>query len=653
MALGNETLPLGGDENDWQMRNSSTPFIDLANTDQAAQNAADPTGPEALSLLSGGQQAPDNGAAQLASIPDAPNVATPSPQNTATMPMEGAPQAPQGPQAPTGPQVATPRAPQGAAPPEAALAPLGPPPTMPPLTGDPTKDVQSNIQWHRELTNYQALAQQHGQALEVKKSEVEKTKADRELQMEQHAATIREAADAKYAGERQSRQADIDKTVSERAAAYGDLSKGNGFLDQSTGDKVLGAIMFAFGDYQAMMQNVAAAQLGQVGHAENQGLKQINAIMAQRYQTKKDKLAAASDAVLEARYGAKDAEENHRSAMNDLDADAAANLRLAAKEAASQGAQLGTEQAQQTGLAMHAALLKEAADYEAKIHEREEELGVKRQTAAASQAATAAHFDQGERQIQATQEHNRGTLALGWAGEKDRHQDRQDAMAAKKTADAEKASTKEASDAEKKKTALDARTLRDPDTGEDIEVMPNARGVQKASDQLVASRAYSQGLRAYADDIEKNDRVAPSFPLFGNVTDASKQRDELHSNVVARGRKALDLGVSNANMQLEHGAIGGAGKGLGSMSDPKVLRRIADEQDAIANQRLRSSGKVVNGSVPPVAPTGGAPSGGRASTSGPPQSVIDEAYRALEPGSGASKEQKQKATAALVAAGHL
>jgi len=625
VALSNGTLPLGGDdENNWETRNAATPSIDLAPTDSFAQTLGQ-TGqqpfdstvtPEMMAQLDGGQPAPADPNAQLAAAPQAPDVATPPPAgDTSTMPLEGHTQAPGGPQTEAPKPDAGPTAPTGAAPPETALAPLGAPPPQPPLTGDPTKDVQNNLEWHRKLTDYQALAQQHGQALEAKKADVEQKKADRELAMEQNAATIRNDESKRYGEEQQRRQAAVDKTVSERAEAYGDLSKGNGFLDQSMGDKVLGAIIFMFGARQQAFQNVAAAQLGQVGNAQNEGLKVIDGIMQRRYQQKKDKLAAASDAALEARYGYKDAAENHRAALNDLDADAAANLRLAAKEAASQGAQLGTEQARQTGLMAHADLLKQASEYESKIHEREEELGVKRQTAEATQAAAKAHYDQQERLIEATQAHNQGTLALGWAGEKDRHEDRQAALAAKRETDAEKAEGKEAKAAED----VDKRTLRDPDTGEPIVELSRPGAVDKAAEKLTASRAYSKGLRDLADDAEKNHRVAPALPLIGNVTEASKRRDELYGNVIARGRKALDLGVSNANIQIEHGNVGGSGKGLSSMPSPEVLRRMADENDAFANERLRASGKALGGSVPPKEPTGGAPaSTGRQATPAAP-----------------------------------
>lgn len=654
MALGNETLPLGGDdENNWEARNAATPFIDMtpdeaasASVAGAGQSQFDSTvTPEMMQQL-GGQPTADNGA-QLGTAPPAPDVATPQ-AAPAPVAQDGGATPPGGPQEAPPENAVPPQAPVAAAPPPAALQPLGPPPPPPALTGDPTKDVQQNLLYHRQLTDYQALAAQHAQALDQHKAAVESKRADRELEIEQNAATIRNDTVAKQNEETAHRQKAVDDAVTERTTAYKDLSEGNGFLDQSLGDEVLGAIIFAMGDRQSTLRNVAAAQLGQASNFQNEGLKTIQGIMERRYQQKAARLKAASDGVLEARYGYKDAAENHRAALNDLDADVAANYRLAAKEAEQQLRSRGADAATVTGNAVVAGLYQAGADAEGKIHEREEELGVKRQAATAQQAAAAAHFDQGERQIEATQEHNKGTLALGWAGERDRHEDRRAALAAKKAADAEKDEAKKAKAAED----LDKRTLRDPDTGDEIVVLSRPGAVDKAAEKLTASRAYSKGLRELADDAEKNHRVAPALPLIGNVTEASKRRDELYGNVIARGRKALDLGVSNANIQIEHGNVGGSGKGLSSMPSPTVLRRMADENDTFANERLRSSGKAVNGALPPEAKTGGAPANGRPPATSVPADVISQSWRALEDPH-ATPKQKQKATSALAAAGQL
>jgi hypothetical protein len=658
MALGNETLPLGGDdENNWETRNAATPFIDLSNEDATSQsvaNAGQPAfdstvTPELMAQL-GGQQPPPDASAQLASGPPVPDLATPQ-QQEAPPSIGGNAIAPTPPIVAQPDNAAAPQAPAAAAPPAAALPALGPPPPPPALTGDPTKDVQQNLLYHRQLTDYQALASQHAQALEQHKAQVESKKADRELAIEQGAAAIHNDTIARQNEENARIRKGVDDAVTERAAAYKDLSEGNGFLDAPLGDKILGAIIFAMGDRQATLRNVAAAQLGQASNFQNEGLKTIQGIMERRYQQKLQRLKAASDNVLEARYGFKDAQENHRAALNDLDTDLAANYRLAGKEAEQQLRARGADAATAAGNAVVAGLYEKAADAESKIHEREEELGVKRETAAATALLAKAHLGLAERTAAATEAQRgetnseaRSRIALTRDQMRLAHQDRQDAIDARRGAADEK-----------KAEAKDAKTLRDPDTGEPIAEMPTARAVQTASDKLVASRAYSQGLRELAEDIEKNGHVGSSLPIIG--TEAGRKREELHANVVARGRKALDLGVSNANMQLEHQAIGGSGAGLSRMGSPEVLRKIADDNDAFANQRLRSAGKTVPGAVPPAAKTGGAPAGGREVTTSPPaqtvpQPVIDQAWAAVNDPK-APAAVKAKAMRALTAAGQL
>ena len=164
--------------------------------------------------------------------------------------------------------------------------------------------------------------------------------------------------------------------------------------------------------------------------------------------------------------------------------------------------------------------------------------------------------------------------------------------------------------------------------------------MEKVVEKQTAARAYSQGLRELADDIEQNGRVGSSLPIIG--TEAGKRREELHANVVARGRQALQLGVSNANMQLEHAAVGGSGAGLSRIASPEVLRKIADDNDKFAAQRLRSgTAPVKKGKAATPAPSGG-----------PSKAQVDAAYRILDR-KDVSPEDRQSAVGILSAAGVL
>lgn len=486
-------------------------------------------------------------------------------------------------------------APPGAVPPQE----IGPPPPGPTLTGDPTKDTAANLQWHRDLTAYQDKVNQHGAGLAQQQAALGRTKADRELKLEQNAATVRNDEQKRFAEENQQRRTANDKAVTEKADAYKDLGRGNGFLDQSLGNKVLGAIIFMLGSRSQALNNVAAIQSGHAPNAQNEGLNFIYRTMDERYKQKKDRLAAANDSALEARYGHKDALENHHAAMADLDSDAAANYRLAAKEVASQAAQLGSEQARQTGLETHAALIQKAQEYEGKMLQDQATLQEKREAAAATNNLAGAHLNLAERQAAATEAQRgetnseaRARIALTRDQMGLAHADRQDAISARKEA------------AEERKAAgLDARTARDPETGEPIGTAGSPRQVPDIEKGLVASHAYSASLRSLADDIEKNGRTGSDLPIIG--TDAGRRRAQLTADAIERGRPAMQLGVSNANLQLEHQSVGGSGVGLDphQMANPKVLRKMADEQDALAAKRARGMLAPIGGK--PVAPIAG------------------------------------------------
>ena len=91
---------------------------------------------------------------------------------------------------------------------------------------------------------------------------------------------------------------------------------------------------------------------------------------------------------------------------------------------------------------------------------------------------------------------------------------------------------------------------------------------------------------------------------------------------MAKGRGARGLGVSNANLALEHGAFGGSGVGASRMITPQVIDNM------IADARDKSQGTIrtlipVRGAQPGAAPAqaGGGqqyPIGARATSGGKP-----------------------------------
>lgn len=525
-----------------------------------------------------------------------------------------------------------------------AAASIGAPPKRPALTGDPTKDVQSNLEWSRQLTDYQTALERKSGEIAKRDADVNARRAEKERAAEEAALSRRQAEVDAYQQQRAVRQQAIDASVAEKASALQAAKEGG---KPSWGEGIANAVSIALG---SIGQGLMLA--GKVSGARNEGLEAVKRNIDADHQRRTERLKAASDAVLEARYGLKDAADNHRAALADIDADRAAKFRLIAAEAAQQiKAQGGGDQDVKTNQVVVDSL-QEAAKSEDAIHAREEATQVRRETAAATNKLAGAHLDLAERSAAALESDRRANRV-----------ERRDEFDIKREDRAAAAAEKKAAAEQKKADDIDKRTLRDPDTGDEIVVLSRPGAVDKAAKELTAARAYSQGLRELADDIDKNDRVAPALPLIGNVTEASKRRDELHANAVARGRKALELGVSNANLQLEHSAVGGAGKGLGSMGSPAVLRKIADDSDRFANERLRASGKVVGAAIPPSEKSGGAPAGGRplapkdapaaptkpSAPGKPTQRQIDQAWKALDDPN-APKEVKQRAVEALTAA---
>jgi hypothetical protein len=380
-----------------------------------------------------------------------PNVGAPpdiaAPPDSAAAPPPGLPSAPpvgtDGTTPQAGPMAETPMHPGATAqnPSVAApqpLADLGPPPARPKLTGDPTKDNQANLEWSQQLGDYQVtLAKRQGE-LAKHADTVAADKAKREAEEERRVAGVRQAEAAEFQARQQARQQQIDDAVKEKQAAYTDLKNPSG---TSFADRLGAAIAIALGGIgQGLMLK------GHVAGAQNEGLNAVNKSIEQDHQRKLERLKSASDSIMEARYGFKDAADNHRAALNDLDADRAAKYRLIASEAEEQLRAQGVSDADIKTNAVVLNALQEAAKSTDTITAREEAEGVKRDTAKASAAASAARFDQGERQIEATIANHKETaaeararLALATQSEADRRDDRRRALTDKENADKEKA----------------------------------------------------------------------------------------------------------------------------------------------------------------------------------------------------------------------
>lgn len=316
---------------------------------------------------------------------------------------------------------------------------VGAPPTRPKLSGDPAKDVQTNLEWSRQLTDYQTALERKSGEIAKRDADINSRRAEHEAEAERLVAEQRAAEQQAYKAQRAQRQQAIDSSVAEKAAAYSDLKDGG---KKGFGATLADAVAIALG---GIGQGLMLA--GHVQGAKNEGLEAVNRQIAADYQRRKDRLAAASDSVLEARYGFKDAADNHRAALADLDADRAARYRLIAAEAAQQlKAQGASDQDVKTNQVVVQSL-KEAAKSEDAIHAREEATQVHRETAAATNKIAEAHLglaqaslDETRSQHHETAAEARARLDLARQSEADRHGDRQAALDEKK-AEKDKAAT--------------------------------------------------------------------------------------------------------------------------------------------------------------------------------------------------------------------
>jgi hypothetical protein len=462
---------------------------------------------------------------------------------------------------------------------------LGPRPAPPPLTGDPTQDVQANLLHVRALNEHIDKLTQQQTEIAKGAARIQADKAAKELALETAAQAAREKKQAADDARRQANQAAIDQSVQERAAAAKDL-EGMKFDEPLTGSKLVAAILGGLG---AAISNYGAAQAGRQGTAQNEALNTINALTQKDYERRKAKLAAASEAVLQARYGYKDAADNRRAADNDLDADFAAKHRLIIKEAEAQLRRSGADEATIAGNLIIANSAQKQAQAEGAIHEREEKMVVDREHARATEQLARASL--GVQQ---------GHLSLSRTAEADAHADRQAANAARAEGAKEKAAA-----------ATEDRTLRDPNTGDPLGMVPpGSRGLKdKNADMLAKSAMYVDAV----DDLAKH--IETYGHIVNPLSDQWQERKNKIANVQAMGRGVKGIQASDAGQALEHDIIGGNGLGLNRTAKPAHLRQLADEARTGVERHLRASLSPMPGeatSRPPAstaAPAPAAPKG--------------------------------------------
>jgi hypothetical protein len=343
-----------------------------------------------------------------------PNVGAPpaiaSPPDSAAAPPPGLPSAPPAGTDGTTPQAgamaetpmppgATAQNPSVAAP--QPLADLGPPPARPKLTGDPTKDNQANLEWSQQLGDYQVtLAKRQGE-LAKHADTVAADKAKREAEEERRVASVRQAEATEFQARQKARQQQIDDAVKEKQAAYTDLKNPSG---TSFADRLGAAIAIALGGIgQGLMLK------GHVAGAQNEGLNAVNKSIEQDHQRKLERLKSASDSIMEARYGFKDAADNHRAALNDLDADRAAKYRLIASEAEAQLRAQGVKDADIKTNVVVLNALQEAAKSTDSITAREEQREIERKKAEADLGLTKEHLELSRDTLAETKKQHRDT----------------------------------------------------------------------------------------------------------------------------------------------------------------------------------------------------------------------------------------------------
>lgn len=437
---------------------------------------------------------------------------------------------------------------------------LGPMPTRPKLTGDPTKDIQNNLEWSRQLSDYHTALEKKQGEIAKRDADVEQRKAEREADAERAAQTQRQAEVDAYQQQRQTRQQQIDDAVKEKQATYEDVKKGD---NRSWLDRIAGAVAIAVGGYgQGLMLK------GHVAGAQNEGLNAVNAQIAAEDQRRRDRLKAAGEQVLEARYGYKDSADNFRAGLNDIDADRAAKFRLIAKEAEEQLRQGGASDQDIKTNSVVVNSLQEASKAEDAIHAREE-----------AQDTQRAHYRVEEQQHKEDQQIRRQQLGLAYENARNNREDRQQAKEDRKaTADLKGTS----SEFDKDESRL-MGTSRTPG------VVPKWREVRELGDGLREAIASgdTQAQAAAAIRVQEkisrlNTGAAPSheqMKLFDSLQGTPEQKTAQLKQL---------LGDPKVSEQL----LGGLMKVV-DQSDEGMLKQIDADRQGVMKKYLGPNGGAV------------------------------------------------------------
>lgn len=364
----------------------ATPYIDAFNVDQAANQLAgvgQPPAPAAIPTLAApppdtapapttaltapgappvpGAQPPVDAVSGGTTVPVSMQGTAPGAAETHTLQQAGSTPAPA--TAPT-PQTGT----NATTAPAAAPEPLGPPPEMPAPTGNHEQDVNNLLTYQKSLADYNTKLQQHKADYDRYVAGVNDQAEKHRLTVAQDAEKVRQAEQAKYQADRAKRQSEIDTDIQDKAAAAKDIEGAN-WAQKHTGQAIL---MTLLGGLGAAFKAAANPR----GEVQNEGVVAINRLIEQDNKVKTDRLKAANDTLLQARYGFERAEDNHRAAQNDLDADTAAKWKLVEQEQRAQLAARGADKATLDSDALILASQQKQVEAMQKIHEREEQLGL-------------------------------------------------------------------------------------------------------------------------------------------------------------------------------------------------------------------------------------------------------------------------------------
>src|SRR6185437_9301549 len=214
------------------------------------------------------------------------------------------------------------------------------------------RDLES---WHADRLD--RAAQQQG--------DIRGKQADETLRLQQEEEKRRQAEEAAYQQELAQQRQDIAAHTTARAADIGDIESGKWRADKSAGGKITSILAQVLGGIGAGLSAAGGHPTG------NLGQQAIDRVMDREYAHMQDRVNNENQAIQQARFGYRDAQDNHRAALNALDADMAAKYKLVASDAENQMRARGVapEQIQQNEIVTGS--LQKAAQYEDQIHARE------------------------------------------------------------------------------------------------------------------------------------------------------------------------------------------------------------------------------------------------------------------------------------------